>query len=71
MEASANQIGLAIYVARVDTFSLCSESAARWRIEVVKDGALLTSAMGRSLGTDTRANHDTGAGVLAVEFDVP
>jgi hypothetical protein len=59
------------YVVRVDTFSLCAETAARWRAEALLDGRSLASARGESTETDTRFFHDRGAGVLAFEFDVP
>ena len=59
------------YLGRVDTFSLCGESAARWRVEVWLRGALIASSVGLSLETDAQQSHDRGAGVLAVEFEVP
>jgi hypothetical protein len=59
------------YVARVDTKSLCEEVEAHWTVEVVKRGTPIASARGMSLGSDTRFNHDRGAGITAVELDVP
>lgn len=59
------------YRARVDTFSLCGNASARWRLEVWRDGQRLAAAEGMSLDAATRFSHGRGAGVLAVEFDVP
>jgi hypothetical protein len=59
------------YSVRVDTSSLCGAPDARWSITVTLDGALLASAVGLSLDSDTRGAHDRGAGVLALGFDVP
>ncbi len=57
------------YVVRVDTFAMCAESSARWRVEVRRDGALIAEAEGVSTAADTRFGHDLGAGVLALEFE--
>ena len=59
------------YVARVDAFSMCSELAAHWSVDVRLGGAIVAHAQGSSFDSDTRFGHDRGAGVLAVEFDVP
>lgn len=59
------------YVARVDTFSLCKAAGARWRVEGFVDGASIGAAEGASTDYDTRFSHDRGAGVLALELDVP
>ena len=59
------------YVVRVDTFSMCAELAAYWSIDVRLDGAIVAHAQGSSFDSDTRFGHDRGAGVLAVELDVP
>jgi hypothetical protein len=59
------------YLVRVDTPSLCGQPAARWSVEVLLGGALIASASGQSGSTDTRFDHLAGAGVLALEFDVP
>jgi uncharacterized protein YfaP (DUF2135 family) len=59
------------YVVRVDTASMCGEAAARWRVEVLLGGAQVAAAQGTSTDADTRFAHELGAGVLAVEFDVP
>jgi hypothetical protein len=59
------------YLVRVDTFSLCGESAARWTVEVTLRGAVLARAHGQSGDADTRGPHDRGAGLRALEFDVP
>lgn len=59
------------YVARVDTFSLCAEASARWRVEAFLDGVSTGAAEGLATDFDTRFSHDRGAGVLALELDVP
>ena len=59
------------YVARVDTFSLCAETNARWRVEAFLDGVRTGGAEGLATDFDTRFSHDRGAGVLALELDVP
>ncbi len=59
------------YVARVDTFSLCNEGSAHWRVEGFLDGVSLGAAEGSSSNNDTTFSHDRGAGVLALELDVP
>ncbi|MFT3770576.1 MAG: hypothetical protein QM820_34550 [Minicystis sp.] len=59
------------YQVRVDAFSLCDEAFANWKVEARLDGKLIGSAQGESLPTDTFVTHDRGAGVLALEFDVP
>jgi hypothetical protein len=59
------------YVARVDTFALCGEVSARWRVEGFLDGVSIGAATGTSSLNDTSFPHDRGAGVLALELDVP
>lgn len=59
------------YAVRVDTFSLCAAAFSNWRVEARLGSALLGRAAGESLPTDTFVTHDRGAGVLALEFDVP
>jgi hypothetical protein len=59
------------YVVRVDTFSLCKATGAHWRVEGFLDGASIGAAEGASTDFDTRFSHDRGAGVLALELDVP
>jgi len=59
------------YVVRVDTFSMCGEVAANWRLRVFIDGEE-QSALGRtgqSMDVDTRNPHGSGAGLQAVAFD--
>jgi len=59
------------YVVRVDTFSLCGEVTARWRVRVFTNDAATPSlqAFGQSTDTDTRFPHGQGAGVQALVFD--
>ncbi len=59
------------YVVRVDTPSLCLAVSAHWTVEALLSGASLGRASGQSFETDTRYAHDRGAGVVAMEFDVP
>lgn len=59
------------YVVRVDTFSLCNEASAHWHVQAFLDGRLLGEAKGSSFDVDTYMPHDRGAGVMALEFDVP
>jgi hypothetical protein len=58
------------YIVRVDTFSLCSEVTARWRLQVFSP--LLRDPIvryGQSTDYDTRFAHGQGAGANAYEFD--
>jgi hypothetical protein len=59
------------YLARVDTFSLCSAPAARWKLSVMLSGRVVARAEGDSGPGDVALPHDRGGGVLALEFDVP
>jgi len=59
------------YVVRVDTFSMCGEIVANWRVRVFVDGIPQTALerTGQSTDVDTRFPHGTGAGVEVVAFD--
>jgi hypothetical protein len=58
------------FVVRVDTFSLCAEETARWRVRVfAQDSSTPLVAYGQSIQTDTRFRHGQGAGVQALTFD--
>jgi hypothetical protein len=58
------------FVVRVDTFSLCAEETARWRVRAFTQGnAIPFVAYGQSMQTDTRFPHGQGAGVQALTFD--
>lgn len=59
------------YVVRVDTGALCGQAIANWRIAVTLNGQSLGHAAGVALDADTRGSHGLGAGVLALQFDVP
>jgi hypothetical protein len=59
------------YRARVDTPSLCGAPAASWTVEVRLQGELLARAQGESTATSALPPHEWGAGVLALEIDVP
>jgi hypothetical protein len=59
------------YTVRVDTFSMCGQSAAHWTLDVLSQGQLLTSVSGTSLPSATRFPHELGAGVLATTFTLP
>jgi hypothetical protein len=62
--APANQL----YTARVDTFSLCGGTLARWRVRVLLDGQEVLSARGQVGESDTRFDHGPGAGLQALQF---
>lgn len=59
------------YIARVDTFSLCQATSANWKVEAFVDGQSIGAAQGESTPTATELPHDLGAGVTALEFDLP
>lgn len=59
------------YTVRVDTFDLCGESFADWRVDVVLRGQTIGSASGESTADDQDQVHGLGQGVLALSFDVP
>ncbi|MDB4943151.1 MAG: hypothetical protein JWP97_2685 [Labilithrix sp.] len=59
------------YLVRVDTFSLCGEPVARWEVEALLGGVRIGAAQGYGTVQDTKLGHDRGAGVLALEIDVP
>ncbi|HEY1587674.1 MAG TPA: hypothetical protein VGH63_18375 [Polyangia bacterium] len=59
------------YIVRVDTWSLCAESWANWRVDVTLNGQPLGNALGYSRPTDVELPHGLGAGVKALEFDIP
>ncbi len=45
--------------------------AARWTVEVTRDGAPVGSAAGESLPGDARFSKGPGSGIQALAFDVP
>ena len=59
------------YIVRVDTFSLCAETTARWRVSVFTNNGAdpVLQASGQSTDIDTRFSHGQGAGVQARVFD--
>jgi hypothetical protein len=59
------------YVVRVDAASLCGRASAHWRVDATLDGVVLAASTGLALDIDSAGPHDRGAGVLALEFDVP
>lgn len=59
------------YRVRVDSVSLCGRSVTHWNVQATLRGLPLAAAQGTSLETDTWSAHDRGAGVLALEFEVP
>jgi hypothetical protein len=60
------------YEVRVDTFSLCGEATARWRVSAFTDtGTILEQASGQSLDRDTVVVHNATAGALAFTFTPP
>ena len=59
------------YAVRVDAASLCGQPIANWTVQAVLDGNTIGEASGVALDADTRGSHGLGAGVLALQFDVP
>ncbi|MFO0576513.1 MAG: hypothetical protein U1A78_21115 [Polyangia bacterium] len=59
------------YRVRVDTFSLCGQATAYWQLEARAHGLVLATARGQSLPSSTRGPHGQGAGVLALEVELP
>jgi hypothetical protein len=59
------------YVVRVDAYSLCGQPVAPWIVEARIDGAVVGTASGWATTEDARLPHDTGAGVHALDVDVP
>ncbi len=59
------------FIARVDTFSLCSQVGAGWRVRLFSAGSTSPVAVsyGQSTPTDTRFPHGQGAGVQALVFE--
>jgi hypothetical protein len=59
------------YIVRVDTFSLCAEATARWRVRVFENDGVdpVLQAFGQSTDIDTRFPHGQGAGLQALVFD--
>jgi hypothetical protein len=60
-----------IYQVRVDVPSLCSAVVAHWRVEVLQDGTVTQSSAGTFIDSDTRGNHDQGAGLIVLELVIP
>ena len=56
------------YVVRVDTFSLCAETTARWCVRALANNQVF-EACGQSTDIDTRFPHGQGAGLQALVFD--
>ena len=59
------------YVVRVDTYSLCAETVARWRVQAFVDGELRAEGVGISVDSDTIGPHGRGAGRTALELTLP
>jgi uncharacterized protein YfaP (DUF2135 family) len=59
------------YLVRVDAASLCGQSIAHWKVDVLLDGVTIATASGVAVDADTRGDHDRGAGVLALQFSAP
>jgi hypothetical protein len=59
------------YIVRVDTFSLCAATTARWRVRVFENNGVnpVLEAFGQSTYIDTTFPHGQGAGVQALVFD--
>lgn len=59
------------YVVRVETASLCLAASARWTVEARVQGEVVGRSSGASTPESTRFPHGLGAGVLALELDLP
>ena len=59
------------YLVRVDTWSLCGEAMANWRVTATLGAQTLGLASGWARPTDVELPHGVGAGVKALEFDIP
>jgi hypothetical protein len=59
------------YIVRVDAFSLCGEPQADWAVTATLMDQPLGKAYGTAHDPDTWGQHVAGAGVTALEFDVP
>jgi hypothetical protein len=59
------------YLVRVDTFSLCGNSAARWTVEALLGGVSLGKAEGESVASDQRFTKGKGGGLTALSFTIP
>ena len=59
------------YQIRVDTFSLCGQSTAYWQVAVWSLGHKVAIASGQSLPAMTRGEHGQGAGILALDLEIP
>jgi len=59
------------YLVRVDTYSLCGQTAARWKLRALVDGTVVSEAHGTSLPNDTRFDHGPGAGLFVRSFMIP
>jgi hypothetical protein len=59
------------YIARVDTYSLCGTPQANWQLAVDINGTSLGRAYGAGRDGDAALTHGRGAGVTALEFDIP
>ena len=58
------------FVVRVDTFGLCGEDSARWRVQAFQGGRVVAEQRGTAVFADTTYPHDRGAGVVALELDL-
>jgi hypothetical protein len=59
------------YIVRVDAASLCGQVIAHWTVQVRLYGQLTAEAQGIALDADTRGPHGAGAGVTALQPDIP
>jgi hypothetical protein len=59
------------YVARVETYSLCSEFVANWELGVTSNDQTLGVVHALSREPDTLGKRGRGAGLTAIEFDIP
>jgi hypothetical protein len=59
------------YTVRIDTASLCGQPIAHWTVQAMLEGKSVGEAQGIAVDASTRGPHDRGAGVMALELNVP
>ena len=58
------------YKVLIDTFSMCGQASARWRLEARRGQELIAEAAGVSTPLDAQQGRGQGAGLLALTLDV-
>jgi hypothetical protein len=63
-----NTLQSGTYIARVDTFSMCGQTEARFTVSAIVNGVSVAGASGVSLPVDTEFSHGAGAGVTMLDI---